>query len=127
MSKDHYQSYDDFYQSGGWTYDVRTEMTKLENLIVRPAQWPRGGRILEIGCGCGVHAYCLHQLGFKVVAVDLSDEGIRIARETFAGPEFIACDLAEYTPDGPFDGILSHGMSWFHYELDGVNCHGEWE
>lgn len=38
--------------------------------------------VLDIGCGVGRHALFLAQNGFQVTAVDLSESGLQIARDT---------------------------------------------
>ena len=118
------EEYNAFYGNDGWSYDPAKERQHLQDDILTAAAWPRGGRVLEIGCGMGLHAFLLHEMGYEVTAVDLSEEGIRKAAKRFQGPRYLAADLAKYEPVGQFDGILSHGMSWFHYELTAVNCNG---
>lgn len=116
--------YDDLYKNGGWVYNVEERRSLIRELIVKPSNWPPGGKVLEIGCGMGLYAHLLSEMGFQVTAVDLSQEGIRQAQNTYQGPEYIHADLTEFNPQCKFDGILSNGMSWFHYELDGVNACG---
>ncbi len=41
-----------------------------------------GGRVLDIGCGSGTQALSLTRHGFSVVALDLSIEAVRVARQT---------------------------------------------
>jgi ubiquinone/menaquinone biosynthesis C-methylase UbiE len=38
------------------------------------------GRILDIGCGAGREAFALHDLGFSVIGVDISEEQLTAAR-----------------------------------------------
>src|SRR5206468_4442510 len=44
------------------------------------AAFPPGSRILEIGCGTGEEALALADRGVDVVALDVSEEMLRIAR-----------------------------------------------
>lgn len=44
---------------------------------------PPNGRVLDLGCGTGAHAIRLARRGCKVVAVDLSANGVKAARERF--------------------------------------------
>ena len=113
--------YDSLYSQGGWKYNVEERRSRVRDTIVKPSNWPHGAKVLEIGCGMGLYAYLLSEMGFQVTAIDLSQEGIRQAKDTYKGPEYIHGDLVEFDPQCKFDGILSNGMSWFHYELDGVN------
>ena len=45
----------------------------------------RGGEALDIGCGAGVDAKYLGQLGFRVTAFDSDPDSVRVAREITAG------------------------------------------
>lgn len=52
---------------------------------VREANIPRGGRLLEVGCGDGALAGVLHcRLGLSVTGVDTSEKGLSLARQMFA-------------------------------------------
>lgn len=53
-------------------------------LLVDVIKGQRPGRALDIGMGQGRNALHLAAQGWKVTGVDISDEGIRIARETAA-------------------------------------------
>jgi ubiquinone/menaquinone biosynthesis C-methylase UbiE len=44
---------------------------------------PPEGRIMDLGCGTGAHAIRLARRGCNVLAVDLSLEGVKAARERF--------------------------------------------
>ncbi len=41
---------------------------------------PKGGRILEIGCGAGELAACLFKDGYEVVAIDSDCDSIAVAQ-----------------------------------------------
>nr|MBO2514266.1 hypothetical protein [Gammaproteobacteria bacterium] len=119
--------YDKFYAQGGWAYSVREERRKLKKWVVPTAGWKRGQHVLEIGCGMGLQASILRDLGLTVTAVDASAVGIEQAIARYGGKkglEYVCADLAEWAPAGSVDGIYCRGMSWFHYELLGVNKKG---
>ena len=66
--------------------------------------------VLDIGCGQGRDALFLARLGHQVIGVDLSPAGIRDML-TDAEAEALsisghACDVRDYTPDGPADLLL---------------------
>ncbi len=69
------------------------------------------GRALDIGCGNGYWASHLARLGWSVVGIDASAEGIGIARKSFPGMRFeqqlIAPDLLDQLDEEPFDLVLS--------------------
>lgn len=44
---------------------------------------PKGGSILDLGCGTGIAAYEMAKLGYKVLGTDYSEEFISYARRTY--------------------------------------------
>ena len=46
---------------------------------------PRGATVLDLGCGAGEFSLALTKAGAEVIAVDVSDEALRRARERVAG------------------------------------------
>lgn len=73
----------------------------------------RGQRVLEIGCGLGQTAAELASRGLEVVAIDVSREAIRCAREAHGhlkGLTFEVVDVCSRTDLGaPFDVVLDTG------------------
>jgi ubiquinone/menaquinone biosynthesis C-methylase UbiE len=67
-------------------------------------------RILELGCGTGNDAIRLAQSGFKVTALDYSDEAITQARSKSSEVRFMVADIAQRLPfvDGQFDALISN-------------------
>ncbi|HYO62422.1 MAG TPA: class I SAM-dependent methyltransferase [Pyrinomonadaceae bacterium] len=117
--------YNRFYGRGGWEYSKEHQREFLVERLIKPLNLTPGSKVLEIGCGMGLHSGLLHELGFDVTGVDVSEVGIQHARTNFPGPTFFAMDLAnEEFGEEEFDVIYSRGMSWYHYELDGVNEDG---
>lgn len=74
---------------------------------------PRGGRILDAGCGPGRVGSALHALGHTVVGVDVDPVLIEAARADHPGPDWRVGDLAELDLVGaglaPFDVVLCAG------------------
>ncbi len=68
-------------------------------------------RILDVGCGNGALAGQLHELGHDVTGIDLSEEGITVARKAWPGVRFelMAADARMLQTLGcePFDVIVS--------------------
>jgi SAM-dependent methyltransferase len=65
---------------------------------------PRGGRILDAGCGPGRVGALLAGLGHEVVGVDVDPVLISAAEQDHPGPRWIVGDLAEFD-------LTSHGVS----------------
>jgi len=77
---------------------------------------PKGGRILEIGCGAGELAACLFKDGYEVVAIDSDCDSIAVAQS-----RGVDARLATW-PDfngGQFDAVL------FTRSIPPINPHDE--
>jgi len=68
-------------------------------------------QILEIGCGTGEFSRLLAQRAEKVLAIDLSPQMIRLARErskVYPNIDFVKCDVMTHPlPDNQFDCIAT--------------------
>ncbi len=84
---------------------------------------PHCDQVLEIGCGWGDFARYLAGRSSHVLAVDLSPEMIRVAREQNAGfpnIEFQVADAMEYPyPPDTFDLVISF-MTFHHLPLEQI-------
>lgn len=58
------------------------------------AMLPRGGRVLDAGCGSGRHSGYLHRAGHQVVGVDGDPALIAAAALDHPGPTYLVQDLA---------------------------------
>ena len=75
---------------------------------------PRGGRILDAGCGPGRVGGHLHRAGHVVVGVDIDPVLIAAAEQDHPGPTWLVGDLAELDLPArgvvePFDVIVCAG------------------
>ena len=70
---------------------------------------PPGGRVLDLGCGCGVPATkALAERGFEVVGLDFSATQIARARGLVPHARFIEADMATWdAPPATFDAVVS--------------------
>jgi ubiquinone/menaquinone biosynthesis C-methylase UbiE len=121
-----------FYDDIANEYDKsrRTGSGRLFNEhIEMPATWSlleplrAGNRVLDIGCGPGLYARRLAEVGCKVTAVDLSQTMLEVARRNCAGMDvkFVLGDARELTGLGTFDcvlgsymvGYFDHLAEWF--------------
>lgn len=76
----------------------------------------KGGRALDIGTGPGTQAFRLSEMGFEVIATDLSKTAIRkakkAAKEKGLSIGFVVDDILETKVRGQFDFIFDRGC--FH-------------
>ena len=78
------------------------------------AMLARGSRVLDAGCGPGRVGGFLHEVGHRVVGVDVDPVLIAAAEEDHPGPRWLVVDLAELDLPSlgihePFDAIVSAG------------------
>ena len=82
------------------------------------AHVPRGGTVLDIGCGMGEPiARYLIEREMDVVGVDSSPAMIGRCRERFPGAEWLVADMRALDLGRRFDGILAWD-SFFHLGVD---------
>ena len=92
---------------------TRNRLQSYEKLIYGDVA---GKRILEYGCGTGSHSLEIARRGGRVVGIDISEVGIRKARERAAeagvtGAEYEVMDAEKMTfPDGTFDLVIGEGI-----------------
>lgn len=93
----------------------RSILDKYEGIL----NIPRGGRVLDIGCGTGAFIYSFAERGYEAVGVDFSSSMLRAASKSTRGKsiEFVQADATKGLdfPDASFDLVLSayvlHGLS----------------
>jgi SAM-dependent methyltransferase len=100
---------------------VQSDPVALERLV-RKADLPAGGRVLDTGCGPGLVSAVLLGAGFQVVRVDLSREMIERAKKRCAPfdarARFLQVSVFDraLNPMGPFDAALSRYV--LHHVVD---------
>jgi SAM-dependent methyltransferase len=69
---------------------------------------PAGGRVLDLGCGCGVPSdRWLVANGFDVTGVDFSPVQIDRARRLVPGATFVLADIASVEFEPGFDAVIA--------------------
>ena len=110
------QVWEDMYHKTD--YDSRGFQWRKDNAVrLCQEHLPEGGRILDLGCGCGHAATALAQLGYKVVGVDISDAMIAQAQQNAQsmnlqeGCGFLVADFADRSDAiGSYDGLIALGF-----------------
>jgi len=112
-----------FQQRGVWqlTRDIVDRWVARNaaffNMLSRAV--PRGGRVLEVGCGPGRHALGAATLGYQVVGIDIVPQIVEQAQFNgrMVAPEcnavFRLCDMFDLqalAPEGTFQAITHGGV-----------------
>jgi len=107
------KSWDKIYKEGAGrlecTFEIEEDLPRIIDFFKE-----RGlRRILDLGCGAGRIAVYLAQKGFEVYGIDISEEGIRKARQRLTEMDLHA-NLKVYSmtdtlpyPDNFFDAVIS--------------------
>lgn len=86
---------------------------------LRRLEVPEGSEVLDAGCGIGYFTERLVAFGYRVTAVDFSEEATSIAsRRIGDAATFTVSPLHEYRPDRTFDAIVCIDVL-FHVVDDG--------
>ena len=95
--------------------------TYAEDLLDRLADWR--GRVLDLGCGTGIHTRAVAELADWAVGIDVSPRLVRKAQVKLRGARgsVVVAD-ARHMPfaDGTFDAALSYGEPLSHIEDPGA-------
>jgi len=84
--------------------DYAAEGKRLAEVLKQ--EMSSGGKLLDLGCGTGLHAIELKKHGFAVTGLDLSESMIASAAEKSQDITFIAGNICERHDLGPFDGCV---------------------
>lgn len=81
----------------------------LKNIARFSALLPRGGSVLDVGCGSGRASKLLYEKGFSVVGIDFSEKMLSLARKRVRGVSFAEMDVQELNfPSRSFDGVWAN-------------------
>lgn len=95
----------DYYDANAASYVADTagvEFGELQREFAR--RLPRGGRVLDLGCGSGRDSLAFLRAGFAVDAVDGSAR-MAEAASGLTGLPVAHAFFSDYEPQGPYDGI----------------------
>ena len=104
--------YDNLYAEGVQpAYPPEFTRHVVHNLCDR-ARVVHGARVLDVGCGTGLYSALLDERGYDVTGIDISETGIRKAKEYYPHIRFEVQDATALPyPRGHFDFIFAFGVS----------------
>jgi len=87
----------------------------LKALLAR-ANLRAGSTLLDVGCGQGFFSNLLRKCGMRVTGIDMSETGIRMARECYGSSdiEFLVADVNTISTAGPFDCVFTRSLSLYN-------------
>ncbi|MDZ4823313.1 MAG: class I SAM-dependent methyltransferase [Flavobacteriales bacterium] len=87
------------------------------SLLMKVVKPLKGAAILDLACGNGRHSIALHELGFDVTGIDLSDLAIRHAkRNESRGLKFIRQDMRQFQLAEKFDVVFNLFTSFGYFD-----------
>jgi SAM-dependent methyltransferase len=105
-----YQRYASYYDPLHRDKDYAAECDFVEVLLRRYASQPVH-HLLELGCGTGGHAFPLARRGYRVTAVDRSEEMLILAREKLSDAsqqvELVCADLRAVDLGRRFEAVIA--------------------
>ena len=99
------QNYDKWYESPYGRYADKLE----KEFFLKLVDFEKGQSLLDVGCGTGHFSFWFHDLGFKVVGMDISTEMLKVARSKIKNEKirFIQADAYDLPfPDNSFDLVV---------------------
>jgi len=101
---------DNYFEYESWMY------RPFIRALIKKAALKRGDRVLDAGCGQGFFSKLICDLGFDVVGVDLSVEGIKTARRNCSNPkaEFGVADIMSLPYESTFDCVYNRSCSLYN-------------
>ena len=114
------QSFFEGLWHGGDPWDLQTSEFEQQRCarLLEILSARRYEKALEVGCAAGVFTRLLTRIADRVVALDVSQNAIDRAKETWKGPElpeFRAANIIEYDArgEGPWDLVVMSDMVYF--------------
>ena len=100
------RNYSKHYDLFNKNKDYEFESRFLKDIMNRFDKVTDGLKILNLGCGTGMHDRKLIDLGFEVTGIDKSAEMIAIARERVPEANYIVGDMSDFDLNEKFDVVI---------------------
>lgn len=100
--KNYAKHYDLFNKEKDYEFEARF----LKDIMIRFDKNTDGLKILNLGCGTGMHDRKLVDLGFKITGMDQSAEMIEIAKQKVPEANYIVGDMGDFDLNEKFDVII---------------------
>lgn len=103
---------------------VKAVGRREEFLLMRPylGRMPKGGHVLDGGCGLGEWTVFVSELGYDVTGIDISERTIRRLEEALPGRRFLCGDIRDTGfANASFDAYFTWG-TFEHFELGMEAC-----
>lgn len=95
--------------AGAYTKRYGNSPFLLRNIARFNALLPRGGTVLDVGCGSGRASKLLREKGLSVTGIDFSEKMLTLARKRTRGVSFTLMDVRKLAfPDESFDGVWAN-------------------
>ena len=87
--------------------------------LIKYCLLPKGASVLDVGCGQGFFSYQFSKHGMKTHGIDISETGIRAARNTYGrfGITFTVGDAHTARFAEPFDCVFIRSCSLYNTEI----------
>jgi SAM-dependent methyltransferase len=99
-----------------WSFETSPYERKKYERTLGVLQGRRYRRALEVGCSIGVFTAMLAPLCDELLAVDVSERAVAVARERLADFPHVRVErrrLPEETPKGPFDLVVASEVLYY--------------
>jgi len=100
-------------------YDTRAQEPELfiqERKAIERYFRSDGGRVLDVGCGVGRVSHLLHERGYEITGIDISEPLVAKARSLFPDIDFRVEDVR----DTPFDSVSFEYAIFSYFGIDYV-------
>ena len=124
-----FDNYSQYYNLIYKDKDYETEVDYTHRLLTR---FNSGKKLLELGCGTGIHAYFLAQKGYSIEGVDLSPQMLNQTNRFMTNADqeitkklsFNQGDIRSFRSDKKFDSLISlfHVFSYMTKNDDVCNA-----